>query len=103
MSLENQATDLGKIIELSEIMLESARHKQWDNLTHVESERKRLLSALFSQPISLQTGEIADGIRSILSRDREIMRLAVTKRDDLRGALQKVKQGKDAMQAYAAV
>jgi len=103
MNLENQATDLEKIIALSEIMLENARHKQWDDLTHIEGERKRLLSAFFSQPISLKTGEVADGIRSILSNDREIMRLAVTKRDDLRAALQKVKQGKEAMQAYAAV
>ena len=102
MNTERQETDLGKIIELSEIMLDNARHMRWDDLTQVESERKRLLSVFFSQPIALQKGDVAEGIRSILKKDREIMLLAVTKRDGLRDALQKVKQGKDAVQAYAA-
>lgn len=100
---ENQSSDFEKIISISEKMLEHARREKWDDVTSFEQERKELMAAYFSKPMNMQKANLSAGIRIILEKDREIVRLGSVKRDNLRNALQKFNQRKDAVEAYSAV
>lgn len=100
---ENLKSDFEKIISISEKMLEHARQERWDEVTHIEQERKELLAQFFSNPMNAQKTELSAGIRKILEKDREIVRLGSAKRDSLRNALQKFNRRKDVVEAYSAV
>ena len=100
---ENVCIDFQTIINLSERMLENARKEKWDDVTIIESERKKLLAEFFSKPVRLKNGWLTTGIRSILEKDREIVKLGSRKRDEMRFALQKFSRGKEIVEAYSAV
>ncbi|MGR9106096.1 MAG: flagellar protein FliT [Gammaproteobacteria bacterium] len=95
--------DFQKIISISENMLEHARQELWDEVTIFERERKQLLAEFFSKPVNVRNPDLSSGIRMILEKDREIVRLGAAKREKLRNALQKFNQGKEAIEAYSAV
>lgn len=99
---QNHFNDFKKIMSLSEKMLENARQQRWENVSAIEDERRQLLTDFFSQPVNAQKGMLANSIRTILEKDREIVKLGSEKREELRGALQKFNRGKDAVQAYSA-
>lgn len=99
---EQQPNEFQKIISLSDKMLESARQHNWEDVTEIEMERKALMTEFFSNPLALQKGRLANGIRMILEKDREIVRLGSVKREELRDALAKHQRGKDAVEAYSA-
>ncbi len=100
---KTQPNNFSEIISLSEQMLENARLHNWDEVTSIEMERKQLMSDFFSHPMKLQKVRLVDGIRQILEKDREIVRLGSAKREELQTALQKFQRGKDAVEAYSAV
>ncbi len=99
---QDQFNDFKKIMSLSEKMLENARQQRWDDVSAIEDERRQLLTDFFSKPVNGQKGMLANSIRAILEKDREIVKLGSEKRDELRGALQKFSRGKDVVQAYSA-
>lgn len=92
-----------KIISISEKMLEHARQELWDDVTIFEGERKKRLAEFFSKPVNIRNANLAAGIRIILEKDREIVRLGAVKRDKLRSALQKFGQRKEVIEAYSSV
>lgn len=98
----NQLNDFQRIISLSNQMLENARRQRWDDVSAIEDQRRQLLTEFFSQPVKVQKGALANSIRSILEKDREIVRLGAEKREELRGALQKFNRQKHAVHAYSA-
>ena len=100
---EAKPDDFQKIISISEKMLEHAREERWDDVTMFEQERKQLLAEFFSKPTNVRSANLSSGIRIILEKDREIVRLGAVKREKLRNALQKFNQRKDAVEAYSAV
>ncbi|MCI0666525.1 MAG: flagellar protein FliT [Methylococcaceae bacterium] len=99
---EDKPDDFQTIISISEQMLEHARQERWDDVTICERERKKLLAEFFSKPLNVRKANLSAGIRIILEKDREIVRLGAAKRDKLRKALQKFNQRKDALEAYSA-
>ncbi len=98
----NQFNDFQRIISLSNQMLENARQQKWDDVSAIEDQRRQLLTEFFSQPVKGQKSALANNIRSILEKDREIVRLGAEKREELRGALQKFNRQKHAVHAYSA-
>lgn len=100
MSVGKQATDIKKIIVLSEKMLSQARKEDWENVTKIESQRRELIAAFFSQPVHERNGQLADVIRQILDKDREIIKLGAGRREKLRSALRKINRGKIAVESY---
>ena len=100
---DSKLDDFQKIIVISEKMLEHARQEKWDDVTIFERERKELLAEFFSKPTNVRNANLSSGIRAILEKDREIVRLGAVKREKLRSALQKFNQRKDAVEAYSAV
>lgn len=99
----NKPEDFQRIIAISEKMLERAGQDRWDEVTLFEQERKKLLAEFFSKPLNVRNTCLPSGIRFILEKDREIVRLGSAKRDKLRSALQKFNQRKEAVEAYSAV
>ncbi len=100
MSVGEQATDIQKIIFLSEKMLSQAHKEDWENVTKIESQRRELVASFFAQPIHERNGQLSDVIRLILDKDREIIRLGAGRRDKLRSALRKINRGKVAVESY---
>ncbi len=95
--------DFQKIVSISDRMLIKARSEEWDELAEMENERGALMTSFFSKSIAPSAkAYVADGIRLILEKDREIMRLGVIKRKALRSSLKKMGQNKSAVRAYAA-
>ena len=103
MNTMSYVNEFQKIIHLSDKMLQNAQSEEWEAVTSIENERKELLAAFFAKPMKLAKGQLADGIQSILKKDREIVKLGASKREQLRTALQKISRGKDAVHAYSAV
>ena len=101
MSVGEQASDIKKIIFLSEKMLVEARQEDWENVTKIESQRRELITSFFSQPVHESNGQLADVIRVILEKDREIIKLGAGRREKLRSALRKINRGKTAVESYA--
>ncbi len=100
---EAKPDDFQKIISISERMLEHARQEKWEEVTKLEWERKTLLAEFFSRPLNVRNVNLSSGIRAILEKDREIVRLGAVKREKLRCALQKFNQRKEVVEAYSAV
>ena len=98
----NPINDFQRIISLSNQMLENARQQRWDDLSAIEDQRRQLLTEFFSRPVKGPKSALANSIRSILEKDREIVRLGAEKREELRGALQKFNRQKHAVHAYSA-
>lgn len=92
--------DIHTIIDLSDKMLQKARQQDWEDVTSIENQRKQLISGFFSKPVHIRNGKIADCIRAILEKDREIVKLGAARRKELRGALHRVNRGKEAVTAY---
>ena len=100
MSVGEKTTDIQKIIFLSEKMLSQARQEDWENVTKIESQRRELITSFFSQPVHERNGQLADVIRLILDKDREIIKLGAGRREKLRSALRKINRGKIAVDSY---
>lgn len=101
MKGNEQSSDIQKILSLSEKMLEKARQEDWEDVTSMETQRRDLIASVFSSPVRVGNGKLADGIRLILEKDREIVKLGAAHRDAVRGALRRINRGKNAVEAYA--
>lgn len=102
MKPSEQTNDIHKIIDLSEKMLEKARQEHWDEVSEIEIQRKKLIKTFFENPVQVKSGKLVDGIRAILEKDREIVKLGAARRQEVRGALRKLNQGKTAIDVYKA-
>jgi hypothetical protein len=82
-------------------MLEKAQEGFWDDVVDLEAERSGLIEAFFLEPVQQEYAEeVADGVRSIIAIDIDIMELGRLKKIDLVDILKKMEQGKKAVQAY---
>ena len=99
--MTNQAQDIQQLVALSRTMLEKAQEESWDDVVDLEAERSGLIEAFFLEPVQQEYAEVvADGIRSIIAIDIDIMELGRLKKLDLVEILQKMEMGKKAVQAY---
>lgn len=96
---------LEHLLALSNIMLESARRQEWDEVTRCEGVRRQAIDALFAEPLrgGLSADLIAPAIEQLLQRDREVARLAVARREALAESARQISLGKEAMRAYAEI
>lgn len=99
--MSEHSPDFSQLLSLSEAMLRKAKDGLWDEVMALETERYSLIKIFFSGPVMPGDAEaVADGIRTILAIDKELMEMGAVKRFDLLQALQEMDQGKKAVKAY---
>ncbi len=99
--MTDKAQDLQQLIALSRTMLEKAQEDSWDDVIDLEAERSELIKVFFSEPVQQEYTDVVEaGIRTIIDIDIDIMELGSLKKLDLVDILQKMGQGKKAVQAY---
>lgn len=81
-------------------LLERAQAGDWDNVTLLERERKPLLQAVLGPEGPLPQAQREALLQAILGSDREVVRLAEARRDELGGLLRQTGQGRTVVKAY---
>ncbi len=94
------------LTELTGVMLDAARHGEWDHLAELEQRCRGHVSTLMqATPVTLNESEqrarIAS-IRVILQNDAEIRALAEPRLNELQQRLHVIRAGRRGTQAYAA-
>ncbi len=97
-------TPFSALVDMSERMLHEARAGRWDAVMELQNERQRRFESFFAGPVSKAAAEqVAAGIRQILEFDRQVMDLGRQGMDELAGAMNDLRSGRRAQQAYGAV
>ncbi len=92
-----------ELVAMSERMLREARAGRWDEVVALQNERQHRFESFFAVPVSKSDAEqIATGIRQILEFDRQVMDLGRQSMDELAGAMNDLRAGRRAQQAYGA-
>ncbi len=92
---------LGKIIALSQDMLELARDNAWERVAELEEARRMLVMQSFHTPTSKQdSATVAAVIREILSLNQQLTDLGKAHRQHLGNELRTNQVGRTAQQAY---
>lgn len=95
---------LDSALSLTEQMISRAQAGEWEEVAALDRERRQILASFFSKPLSGDMkARVAEGIRTILEKDREILRLGVAKRSELKASLSSMGKKKSAVKAYSAV
>lgn len=90
-----------ELLELTSSLLESARAGDWVALARGEQERQELARNLFSTPVPADAAPtVAECIRQVLALDTELLALTSAARDEAARAMQDVRQGQKALDAY---
>lgn len=98
--ISRQQLELGRLLELTDLMLENARSEKWDVVIEIQPQRDRLIAEFFSRQLSIEENALGESIRHILDADQEIMVLGREHRDSLKQEIKKMSQGKSAVKAY---
>jgi hypothetical protein len=100
--MTDKIDDLQRLISMSRTMLEKAREGAWDRVHVQEAERSELILRFFSEPVQHEYAEaVADGVKTIIAINRDILALGASSRNSLAQTLQNIDQGKKAIKAYA--
>ena len=95
-----ESDQIDRLKSLTQELLRSARAADWDATTQLEAERRPLLYQIFGAVTPGQHIRYRALLQEILSVDREVMRLAQHRRDELAGLLHQVGHGRSALKAY---
>ena len=92
---------LSPAIALTQQMLETVQHQQWDALALLENARRLFLENFFSNPLTLQDRQaIAADVHTILELDRKIIALAEIERQAAMDGIKQQEQARRADRAY---
>lgn len=100
-TVAQQQLDLGRVLELADLMLKSAKERQWEMVTELQAVRDRLIRELFAENRLLEDRCIEEGIHHIIESDKQLAKLIGEERRSLQAEIQKMKQGKNAVKAYS--
>lgn len=93
----------GKILRLSEHMLEQCRSRNWSAVAALESERQLALDALFRHPaMPGALPELADTLHQVMRLDRETIVLGEQERLQASSELGQLQAQRRAARAYRA-
>lgn len=100
--MSRQELDLGRIMELSSLMLDGAKKLQWDAVIELHQVREPLLREFFAGALGIEQNVIADSIQQILVIDQEILELGRIEKSQVKSQLKNIANGKTAVKAYMA-
>ena len=101
MPRDQVVSNLEKIIELSNSMLESARAGEWEQLGQLEQQKRELVEQTFPlDDVAKDAAAIIGYIQKIADLDKETMQLAANGRKEFSDLLGKITSGRQAVTAY---
>jgi hypothetical protein len=99
----DRVTMIGDILGLSEQMLSDAQAGDWDRLSERESERQRLVWALFAEPLSRYEMQLHNAcLARVLEISHALTQLATAQRTALVDEMEQLGRGRAAAAAYGA-
>jgi hypothetical protein len=97
-AIKKQVDDL---VGYNDEMLQHAEAGDWKNVALVEEHRRKLLNKLFSNTSMVEgIPEINKTIQKIIAINKKLETLACSARDDARTELEKIKEGRLAVNSY---
>jgi hypothetical protein len=99
--IDQQQLQFSRVLELSDLMLVSAQDERWESVTELQLLRESLLHDFFASDLEMDNQSISVGINHMLDTDKKLARLAEKERSLLQGQINKIKQGKNVVKAYA--
>jgi len=91
----------GKVLRLTQRMLEMAEQGEWEALGQLEQERSRSLDSLFQHPqIPDALHTIAQALQHVVELDRQCIALGQQARDAMAAELNLQAQGERAVRTY---
>ncbi len=99
--LGQQRLAMGRVLELTDLMLQRAKLSHWDAVGELQGLRDRLIHQFFAEQPVLEDRRLGEEIRSIIETDREIAALVGAERNALQDQIRKMKHGRSAVKAYA--
>lgn len=100
-AVAQQQLDLGRVLELADLMLRKAERQQWAEVAKLQSLRDRLIHEFFAKELAMDSAQVAESIKAIIGSDKRLERLMSEERRVLQAEIQKMKQGKNAVKAYS--
>lgn len=97
-----QQLELGRVLELTDLMVQGAKQQQWESVTELQGMRDRLIHEFFAEKCELEVRSIAEGIQYIIDSDKQLAALAEAERNALQAQIHKMQRGKNAVKAYTA-
>lgn len=92
---------LAAVIGLARAMLNAAEDGNWEEVAKIEAARREEIATCFARTDAHgNAAVIADGIRTLLAIDHQIMLLATNGMGDLGDKLGALRTGSRALQAY---
>ncbi len=99
--MDQQQLQFSRVLELSDLMLVSAQDERWESVTELQLLREGLLHDFFASDLEMDNQSISVGINHMLDTDKKLALLAEKERSLLQGQINKIKQGKNVVKAYA--
>ena len=98
---DQYSINITKIIKHSLAMLKHAEAGEWEIVAEEELVRRRLINDFFSQPSNITSEPHIDvAIQELLQVNDKLERLSVAARDEARSAIDSIKTGRTAVNAY---
>ena len=102
-AMHERAIMLGDVLTLSETMLSEASDGDWERLAERESERQRLVWALFAEPLSRYEMQLHNAcLARVLEISHALTQLATAQRTALVDEMEQLGRGRAAAAAYGA-
>ena len=100
--LDQQELTLGRLLELSDLMLKGALEEQWKSVRELQLLRDGLIRDFFLNKIEIDSLSVSEGIKYMIDGDQKLAKLGIKQRNLLQEQIYKMKQGKSAVKAYTA-
>ncbi len=85
----------GRILSLSQRLLELARQEQWQQMVQIETERRALIDGLFRHPgMPAGLAHVADLLESVVELDGESIALGMQARQQMSRELDVMLEGR---------
>ncbi|WP_305906557.1 flagellar protein FliT [Methylomarinum sp. Ch1-1] len=92
---------LGRMLELTDLMLGGAKEQRWESISELQNLRDRLIHDFFAEETVVDEVRIAESIEYIIESDKQLATLVREERNLLQQQIQKMNKGKSAVKAYA--
>lgn len=89
------------IMQMSGKLQQLSVDQDWSGMLELEALRKEKMELFFANNISLGDAEgLAAGIRDLLNKDLQLLKLVKKEKLDILGSVQKITSGRKAIRAY---
>lgn len=95
---------LPMMLSITAEMLKMAKNDDWESVIALESQRNVLIADFFAVPVAAEEVKaVAHHINKVLEIDRQLIDLCSGQCENLKGNLQNIAHGKNALKVYSSV